>query len=320
MRLLKLRFSMTVTLALIIGLSTLFFALVMSLAGSFDMTTLVVMVVGFNLLQWLFAPWIIDKMYKTQEASVERHGWLREAVQRISRSMGIRAPRMMIADMPIANAFAYGSPLFGNRVAVTEGLLRDLEREEVEAVIGHELGHLKHRDVQVMMFVSVLPAIVYWVGLSFMFGGSRDRRGDDSGMAIVMIGSMVVYWVLSFAVLWLSRQREYYADYASATNVPDGARKLSEGLAKIVASSSKMRLSGADGQVRSLQGFKTLFIEDPDNALHDQASMVRAHMGRTDQQLVGDILSRKVSGAERLMEFFSTHPNIVRRLQALRNM
>lgn len=326
MRLLALRFSMTVTIALIIGLSTLFFAVVLSLAGSFNIMTLGIFVVGFNLVQWLFAPKLIDAIYKTREATPERHGWLLETVQRLSRSMGIGAPRLMLAELSIPNAFAYGSPLFGNRVAVTQGLLQELEREEVEAVIGHELGHLKHRDVQVMMFVSVLPALVYYIGYSFMwsglFGGGGDRRNGDSRTAglVIMLGSMVVYWVLTLFVLWLSRQREYYADYASATHVSGGARKLSEGLAKIVASSSEMRLSGADSQVRRLECFKSLFIEDPDSALRDAASMGRARWAGSDQQLVAEIASRRVSRADRLLELFSTHPNIVRRLQALQTL
>ncbi len=86
----------------------------------------------------------------------------------------------MLSQIPLPNAFAYGSPLTGSRVAVTQGLLTHLDEGEVEAVLGHELGHLKHRDVQVMMVVSFLPALFYYIGysmmLSGMFGGGGDRK------------------------------------------------------------------------------------------------------------------------------------------------
>ncbi len=151
----------------------------------------------------------------------------------------------MIADMPLPNTFAYGSPIAGSRVAVTTGLLKELEDEEVEAVLGHELGHLKHRDVQVMMFASVLPAIFYFVGYSFltssMYGGSNKDEGGAS--ALIGIASIAIYWVLTLFVLGLSRLREYYADQESARTVDDGSRKLSEALAKISNSSYKLRMS-----------------------------------------------------------------------------
>jgi heat shock protein HtpX len=82
----------------------------------------------------------------------------------------------MIADIPIPNAFAYSSPIAGSRVAVTKGLLKSLDEEEIEAVVGHELGHLKHRDVQVMMFVSILPAVFYFIGYSMLLSSLFGRR------------------------------------------------------------------------------------------------------------------------------------------------
>ncbi len=69
----------------------------------------------------------------------------------------------MLAQVPVPNAFAYGSPLTGSRVAVTPGLLTALNTDEVEAVLGHELGHLSHKDVQVMMAVSALPSVFMYL-------------------------------------------------------------------------------------------------------------------------------------------------------------
>lgn len=160
MSLWKLRLSLLGTLAVIIGLSTLFFTVILSLLGTFNIVTLVLIVVSFNIVQWLISPYIINAIYRAREVTKSQNPQLHEMVERLSEKSGMKAPRVMVADIPVPNAFAYNSPIAGSRVAVTTGLLKTLEEEEVEAVVGHELGHLKHRDVQVMMFVSILPADV----------------------------------------------------------------------------------------------------------------------------------------------------------------
>lgn len=306
------------TLALIIGLSTLFFTVILSLTGTFNITWLIIFVVGFNILQWLIAPYLIDAIYRAKPVSPSENPELHAMVERLSHRSGIKTPRLMLARIPIPNAFAYGSPIAGSRVAVTEGLMKTLEKEEVEAVIGHELGHLKHRDVQVMMFVSILPAIFYYIGYSFilssMFGG---RSREDSGGAAAIIGllSILLYWVLTLFTLYLSRVREYYADRHSTSVVEDGPRKLSEGLAKIVHESGRMKKRMP--QTGQLSSFKALFISDPDRAAADAQAM--AQFGASDIKLVEEVLQRKVTGVDRFLELFSTHPNIVKRLRALQN-
>jgi heat shock protein HtpX len=223
----------------------------------------------------------------------------------------------MLAKIPIPNAFAYGSPITGTKVAVTEGLMKTLQVEEVEAVIGHELGHLKHRDVQVMMFVSILPAIFYYIGSSFLFSSMFGRRRDDSGGGAAIIGmiSLFLYWILTLFTMYLSRLREYYADNHSVTIVEDGERKLSEGLAKIVhASGRTKKRTPRSGQLSS---FKALFISDPDKAASDAQALTRR--GASDSRLVDEMLQREITGVDRLLELFSTHPNIVKRLKALQS-
>lgn len=314
-----LRFSMLGTLALIIGVSTLFMTIILSAIGAFSIVTLGIFVVGFNLLQWLFAPKMIDALYKVREVDKSKNPQLYGLVEELSRRMRMPMPKVMIAEMPISNAFAYGSPISGTRVAVTSTLLRELEAEEVEAVVGHELAHLKHKDVQIMMFASVLPAIFYYIGFSLMFASMFGGLGGRGGGPVVLIGlgSMVVYWILTLLILGLSRQREYYADRRSVQDVDDGARKLSEALAKIVESSSRMRLARRKGQAGKLDCFKTLFIEDVDRAAQDEVAIARARIRHTDQQLVRKILARRVTFSDRLIELMSTHPNMVKRLRAL---
>ena len=315
----ELQLSMLATLAAIIGVSTLFFTIVLSLAEAFNVFTLVIFVVGFNIVQWLVAPYLIDLMYKIKEASPQEQPVLHQIVERISKRSGLGKPRVMIANIPIPNAFAYGSPIAGTRLAVTTGLLRGLSGEEVEAVIGHELGHIRHKDVQVMMVVSVLPALMYYIGhtLSYKVAyGSRDRQ-RSSGLATIGALSTLLYFGLTLLSLYLSRLREYYADRHSVHVVDDGARKLSEALAKIVTYTG--RYQRQTSVHNNTNGFKTLFISDPDNAQRDQAHL-QSYSGSNDEDLVQQLLQHRTSALDSFTEVFSTHPNIIKRLRALQEL
>ncbi|MEM3754323.1 MAG: zinc metalloprotease HtpX [Candidatus Bathyarchaeia archaeon] len=293
----------------------------MSLIGTLNIVTLAFVVIAFNILQWLIAPYLIDAIYNVREISRSENPRLYGIVERLSIKAGLKMPRLMLANLPIPNAFAYGSPISGNRVAVTKGLLKELEEEEVEAVIGHELGHLKHRDVQIMMFASVLPAIFYYIGYSMIMSSwFRTNRKEDRGVdisALIGLVSMVIYWILTLFVLGLSRLREYYADRFSVSIVEDGSRKLSEALAKIVSSNVKLKQYY---KVSGVSSFKTLFIEDPDRAEDDIVKIAQVRIFKTDQELVREVLSRKVTIFDRILELLSTHPNIVKRLRALQKI
>ena len=319
MSLWKLRFSLIGTLALIIGLSTLFFTVIMSLAGV-NLLFMPFIVVAFNIIQWLISPYIINAIYRAKEVTASDDPALHSMADKLSKKSGIKTPKLMKANMPIPNAFAYSSPLVGSRVAVTTGLLETLEAEEVEAVIGHELGHLKHRDVQVMMFVSILPAIFYYIGYSMLLSSMFSRRDnrDNGGAAIIGLASILVYWVLTIFTLYLSRIREYYADRHSVSIVEDGSRKLSEGLAKIVNSTTRVKKSR--NKSTGSTSFKALFISDPDRSEVDSAALAHLGSGMGDRRLVEEVLRKKVTTFDRVMEVFSTHPNIVKRLRALQEL
>ena len=302
------------TVAVIITVSTLGFGLILGSIGALSVYSLVASVVIFNLAQWLLAPYLINWMYKVKPLSMDDNPNLHRIIEDLSYKSRIKTPKLMYSGLGIPNAFAYGSPLTGNHVAITKGLLDSLEEEEVEAVIGHELGHIKHRDVQVMMFASLLPSLFYILARSFIFQsyyGGRDRRNNNLGSISGVV--MIIYFALTLFNLNLSRLREYYADQHSISIVRDGTRKLSEGLAKITSGTHRTQATAK----ANIGGFKALFISDPDRAARDTAE-IRSWM-TSDQELVNNVINRKISGAESFLEIFSTHPNIVKRLKALRN-
>jgi heat shock protein HtpX len=318
MGIVELRLSMLATLTIIIGLSTLVLTGVMLYFGVFNIIVVGIIVVVINVAEWLFAPYLLGAVYKIRKISQTENPQLHQIVNSLSQKCHIKTPQLMLAQIPIPNAFAYGSPLTGSRVAVTPGLLTALNTDEVEAVLGHELGHLRHRDVQVMMAVSVLPSIFLYAGYSLMWsgiasGGSRRSGGSNGNGAIIGIGLMGFGYLLTFFTLWLSRIREYYADRNSVQVVDNGAWKLSTALAKIVSASKKPNRSRGQRQPQGVSAFRCLFISDPGNS--DQAAK------NVDSSLmVQEILSRKITGADKLAEALSTHPNITKRLRALQQL
>ena len=315
----QLKLAMFGTLALLIGISTLFFSAVLTVAGGFSLFPMIFLVVAINLVQWLIAPYLIDRLYHAKEVSESEHPGLYRMVRSICQKTNFPLPRIMLANIPIPNAFAYGSPIAGRRVAVTTELLKTLEEEEVEAVVGHEIGHLKNRDTQIMMFASVLPAIFFYLGYSLMLSGRFGGRDRNAGSAVLIgIAAMALYWVLSLFVMGLSRLREYYADAHAVKYVSDGGRKLSEGLAKIVVSTGRYKAHKVDAAGSG--AFRALFISDPESAMKDELVIHRQGLGKTDSALVQEILDRNFTRADRLMELFSTHPNIVKRLRAVKKL
>jgi len=149
---------------------------------------------------------------------------------------------------------------------------------------------------------------------SSMFSGGNNRKnGGGAAIGMVAIG---LYWVLTLFTLQLSRTREYYADSHSASIVQDGARKLSEGLARIVNSTQRRRQPQMRQGGKSLNSFKALFISDPDTAATDSQQISQLN----DRDLVEQLSQRRITTMDRIQEALSTHPNIVKRLKALKEI
>lgn len=298
----KLRLTMAGTLALVMGASTLFVSVLLSVMGVFSILSMVAMVALFSVGQWLVAPYMIRAMYHVKEVPYEQSPKLHAMVEEVASSARVPKPKVMYSPIAAPNAFAYGSPLGGNRVCMTQGLLDNLNDGEIKAVLGHELGHLKHRDVQLMMFVSVIPAIFYWIGYSFfwsgMFSGGRGRNGGST-LAIGAL-AMLAYFVLNLLVLGLSRQRELYADRHGAQVVENGAAQLSTALTKLDAYGR-----GKRGTPPPAKGFRSMMIVDPGP-------------GRDARTALAEGMSpRGLTLGERIRELFSTHPHTARRISAL---
>ena len=114
-------------------------------------------------------------------------------IHRISSQSGITTPKVYIAEVGFPNAFAYSSPIAGRRVAITRPLFNLLTREELEAVLAHELGHLKHRDMELLFAIGLIPSLIFYVAYGLIF--SSNNRQQSGYAFIVALALMALSFV-----------------------------------------------------------------------------------------------------------------------------
>jgi heat shock protein HtpX len=179
------------------------------------LTTIVVVMGLFSLGQFFFSDKLALYSMGAKEVSEEEYPGLHATIERLSQQADLPKPRVAVADSRVPNAFATGRSQKNAAVAVTTGLLRTLDEEELEGVLAHELAHVKNRDVMVMTIASFLSTIAFLVvRWGWWFGGGRNR---NNGGVFVAIAVSLVVWIVSFVLIRaLSRYREYAADRGGA--------------------------------------------------------------------------------------------------------
>ncbi|MEW5936397.1 MAG: zinc metalloprotease HtpX [Candidatus Thermoplasmatota archaeon] len=299
-----LRANMVLTVFAIFGVLFALLFLV-HLLYPFSLYLVLALTMGIVLLQWAIAPSIIAWGTKLRYLSPGEYPWLEEEVSNLAKEAEVPMPRLAIVENPAPNAFVFGRTRASSTLAVHTGLLNALSREEVRAVLAHEVGHLRHNDVAVMTFASAIPLLAYMLFYSFLFGGRRDR--DAGGMALLAMLAFAVYIVTQLLVLKLSRSREFFADAysASSTHRP---RWLARALAKITLGNAA-RGGSNPGTARAF------YIADP-QAARSNLEELRGHGAEIG---VEDRLIERVLREERGRgwDIFSTHPSTYKRIRHL---
>ena len=217
---------------------------------------------------------VIDKPRNEAEA------WLVDLVSRQAQAAGIGMPEVAIYDSPDMNAFATGMSRNSALVAVSTGLLRSMQRDEVEAVLGHEITHVANGD---MVTLALIQGVVntFVIFLSRVIGHVVDRavfkveRGHGPAFWITTIIAQVVLGILaSMIVMWFSRQREFRADAGGASLA--GRQKMIDALRRLQMGSQaalpdQLAAFGISG---GADGIKRLFMSHP--PLEDRIAALRA--------------------------------------------
>jgi heat shock protein HtpX len=285
------------SILLVIIVSIVLFALIVSISYLWDPSSVYLMVpVGvmitliYTWSSYQYGDKVVLRSTNAKPAKGSKYIYLNDTVEGLAIGAGLPKPDVYVMPSMELNAYATGKNPENASIAVTEGLLRTLDRQELEGVIAHEISHIKNRDVQFMTLVAVLVGLVgiisHMILRSYRWGGGRrgrDReRGGNIGIIIVAVGFILAIFtpiltrLVQFAV---SRRREYFADASAAelTRYPDG---LGDALEKI----SKQNR----GDMKVSETVSHLFISDPNRTALDA--------------------------------IYSTHPPIEERIKRLREM
>ncbi len=247
------------------------------------------------LAQWYFSDKIVLWSTGAKIVSREQFPELHDLVERIVARNNLSKPRIAVINTRLPNAFATGKTPKSSIVAVTTGLVEELDNEELEGVIAHELSHIKNHDVLVLTLASLFSMTAWYLmrfgmyGAMFGggYGGGYGRRGNDGGggaMLLIMLVAIVT-WVASFLIIRaISRYREYVADRDGAL-ITGKPSKLASALLKI--SGTMKRVPTRD--LREVEGMNAFFIIPA---------------------LSGDSLTN----------LFSTHPPVAQRVKKLMEM
>jgi len=283
----------------------------------------IILAVLFMGLQYLIGPSMVSLMMRVKWVSEQEEPELHHQVAELAQRAGIPKPKVGVSQLLIPNAFAFGRTIRDGRVCITQGIHRLLSKDELKAVIGHEIAHLKHRDMIIMTLLSVIPLILYWIAFSLMWGGIFGGRRQGGGYAaLIGMGAFLLYFLTNLLVMYGSRIREYYADERSV-KLGNPPQHLASALYKLVYSSAQLKRDPrAQEQLKRAEGVKAFFLNDVSRALNevrDLREVDRDLSGTIDQNELLTIRSQKVKlgKAEKMMEVFTTHPNMLKRIKRL---
>jgi heat shock protein HtpX len=210
------------------------------IAGRQGMMIALVMAVGMNFFSYFFS----EKMALSSSGAVpvsetenpQIFARIAPMTARLCERMGIPMPKLWVLPEASPNAFATGRNPTHASVAVSAGLLDLMNDREVEAVIAHELGHVKNRDILTASIAATIAAAISYLGYMLMFMGPRHSDDDEDSGGGGMIGALAMMFLAPLAAgviqMAISRTREFSADYAAAkyTGSPEG---LISGLGKL---------------------------------------------------------------------------------------
>jgi heat shock protein HtpX len=273
------------TVGLMTFLMVLFVAIGGALGGRSGMVMAILFATITNVGMYWFSDKLVLRMYNAQPVTEAQAPELHSIVRTLVQKAGMPMPKVYIIPEETPNAFATGRSPEHAVVAVTQGIMRILNRDELSGVISHELAHIKHRDMltgtivaTIAGAISMLAQMAQW---AMIFGGRRDS--DDEGSPIVAIVMMIVAPIAAMLVqMAISRTREYDAD---------------KGGAEIAGSPSGL----ATALLKLEKGSQIIPMTD--------AKPATAHM----------FIVNPLTGGG-LMNLFSTHPPIAERVKRLNDM
>ncbi|MFZ6016453.1 MAG: zinc metalloprotease HtpX [Nitrospirota bacterium] len=256
-----------------------------AIGGKHGMTIALIFALGMNFFAYWFSDKIVLRMYGAKGVTEAEAPELYGIVRRLSQKAGMPMPRVYIIDQEQPNAFATGRNPDHAAVAVTRGIIRILSSEELQGVVGHELSHIKHRDILISTIAATIAGAISYLAQMTQWAMIFGHRGDDDeggGNPVAALAMMIVGPIAALIVqMAISRSREYLADEGGA-KLAGNPRYLSGALRKLHWASQKIPMD---------------------------ANPATSHM----------FIVNPLSGGG-LLKLFSTHPPIEERIARLESM
>ena len=274
---------MLLTMALLAVLYLAFLAVLSS--QGVDNIVIILFIGGFMLFQYYYSDKMILSNMGAKMVSESEAPELHQIVSRLCAIADLPMPRIAVVNSSMPNAFATGRNQKNAVVAVTTGIMQKLDSSELEAVLAHELTHIKNRDMMVMTIATFLSSVAQVLVRNFHFMGGGGGRGRDSGGSFIVIFAVsLIVWILSFILLQaLSRYREFSADRGAAIITGQPSNLMS----------ALMKISGFQVPTEDLRK-----VEGPVRALFIVPALTRSS----------------------IMNLFSTHPTLEARIEALQRI
>ena len=255
------------------------------IGGKSGLTIALIIAITMNFFSYFYSHKLVLAMYRAQPLSKSKAPKIHQMIERISKKANLPKPKLYLIPSEAPNAFATGRNPENAVVAVTNGILKLLSKEELEGVLAHEMGHVKNRDILISTIAATLASVITYMAFmarfAMFFGGGRDSEGNSNILELILLAILapIAAMIIQFAI---SRSREFMADEASAkfTNQP---KYLISALQKIESYSKQIPMRFGNKSTASL------FIVNP------------------------------FSGKS-MMNFFSTHPSTQDRIKRLESL
>ena len=210
---LKTTMLMALLMALMVALGGIF-------AGHTGMTVMLIIALGMNFFSYWFSDRMVLSMYNAQEVDRQSAPELYGLVEKLAGRAGLPMPRVYIINEDAPNAFATGRNPSNAAVAVTTGLMRALDYNEISGVLGHELAHVKHRDILISTIAATMATVISYAASiaqwAAIFGGGRSSDDDRGGIIGLIATAIIAPIAAALIQMAISRSREYSADEGGA--------------------------------------------------------------------------------------------------------
>ena len=204
---------MALLMALMVALGGIF-------AGHTGMTVMLIIALGMNFFSYWFSDRMVLSMYNAQEVDRQSAPELYGLVEKLAGRAGLPMPRVYIINEDAPNAFATGRNPSNAAVAVTTGLMRVLDYNEISGVLGHELAHVKHRDILISTIAATMATVISYAASiaqwAAIFGGGRSSDDDRGGIIGLIVTAIIAPIAAALIQMAISRSREYSADEGGA--------------------------------------------------------------------------------------------------------